>query len=433
MTTIPESFAQWQEAALAAPEKLASGLLERIEALPRDVGYAVFAHTPDAAALSEALEKVLRTESALKGLPTAVKDLFDWPGLPTKAGSRFLTKERPDTSAGSAVQRLMEASGLVHAGKTHLNEFAYGLSGENLHFGRVPHPTRPEGGRLSGGSSSGSAYVVGAGLMPLAFGTDTGGSVRVPAGFCGIYGVRLTPNHPLSKEGCFPLSPLFDTCGWFTRQAADMLQALDVLLPEAEGARAAQDVQLRGAYLPELTGELAPEVRSALDALAAKLLDTSVTEDASDELTQQLKELNGTFSTIQSHDACKVHEPWLDRRKADYDPVVWERIDRGRRWTSKQLEAAEKRREAVQGLVATYFETHDVLLIPTAPGPSPLPEENDVAFRMRLLDLGATGSLCGLPALSVPATLPDGLTVGLQVLFKSIESAPWKAVLNRLS
>ncbi len=431
MSGSENTFARWQEAVAGGPERAATHFLARVEALAHDTRYAVFAHVPSRKDLAQAFAQAVAGHSGpLRGIPVAVKDLFDLPGLPTKAGSRFLPCERPDTSKGSAVQRLMTDHGLVYAGKTHLNEFAYGLSGENVHFGSVPHPTKPQGGRLSGGSSSGSAFAVGAGLTPLAFGTDTGGSIRVPAAFCGVVGLRLTPEHPLSKDGCFPLSPLFDTAGWFTTDAEDMRQSIETLLPEL-GADAASEAKVTGAFLPGLAGELEPEAATVLERLARTLVEAPADAATEADLTQELTGLHTTFSTIQSHDAFGVHEPWLDKHRGEYDPVVWDRIDRGRRWTPKQLESARERRTQLLARLSAYFESHSVLLIPAVPGPSPQSKDNDLSYRQRLLDLGAPGSLGGYPALSLPVKLSGGLTVGLQVLFPNVGTACVRTVLER--
>ncbi|MGF1449332.1 MAG: amidase [Opitutales bacterium] len=431
MSGSENTFSRWQEAVAGGPEHAAAHYLARVEALADDTRYAVYAHVPARDDLAQAFAQAVSEHTgALRGIPVAVKDLFDVPGLPTRASSRFLAQERADTSSGSAVQRLMANHGLVYAGKTHLNEFAYGLSGDNVHFGSVPHPKKPQGGRLSGGSSSGSAFAVGAGLTPLAFGTDTGGSIRVPAAFCGIVGLRLTPEHSLSKDGCFPLSPLFDTAGWFTSTPEDMRQSIEVLLPQL-GADCGEDFKITGAYLPELAGPLDAEVAAALERCARSLLDTPADAGLEADLTQALAELHSTFSTIQSHDAYGVHAPWLDKHRSEYDPVVWDRIDRGRRWTPKQLNTAREHRAAVVAQIGSYFDAHTVLLIPATPGPSPLAKENDLRYRQRLLDLGAPGSLGGYPALSLPVPLGDGLTVGLQVLFPSLERAGARQVLER--
>ena len=164
----------------------------------------------------------------LHGVPYLLKDLFDLAGVPTNAGSTFLDRARGTPTRDSALPLRLRELGAACAGKTHLVEFAAGLFGDNSHYGDCPHPHFPD--RLSGGSSSGSAALVAAGVVPLAVGTDTGGSVRVPAAFCGLYGFRLTPRDDFIRDA-MPLSPSLDTAGWFTANAGDMLTAWEALVP----------------------------------------------------------------------------------------------------------------------------------------------------------------------------------------------------------
>ena len=168
-----------------------------------------------------------RAGTPLRGVPYLLKDLFDVAGLPTFAGSLFLPEVRPKPESDSRIVKSLAAAGAVIAGKTQLFEFAWGLTGENAHYGDCEHPHFP--GRTTGGSSSGSALAVAADIVPFAVGTDTGGSIRVPAAFCGIFGYRGTPGDALISDAV-PLSPRFDTAGWFTRSAADMRSVMDALV-----------------------------------------------------------------------------------------------------------------------------------------------------------------------------------------------------------
>src|ERR671936_928641 len=165
-----------------------------------------------------------RPEEAGEGIALAVKDLFDTAGLVTTYGSAIFAEHVPESTAEAV--RLLEQAGYANVGKTNLHEFAYGTSSENEHFGTVPNPIAP--GRIAGGSSGGSAAALAAGLADVALGTDTGGSIRIPAACCGVAGLK--PTHGLvSLEGCYPLAPSFDHGGPLARSVARLTEAMAAL------------------------------------------------------------------------------------------------------------------------------------------------------------------------------------------------------------
>ena len=252
--------------------------------------------------------------------PFVAKDLFDIAGLPTRAGSSFLDEVRGEPAETSKLVESLQSNGMVFAGKTQLNEFAFGLSGENPHSGDCPHPTVP--GALTGGSSSGSAWAVASGLVPFALGTDTAGSIRVPAAFCGIYGLRLVPN-AWSRVGCFPLSPSFDAVGWFTSTAEDMRRASLVLLSETK------ETLGRGLYLEQFLGDYDPALKQASDRLA-QYLELERDRELENWGWGSIRGCEGAFDVLRNREAFEVHEAWIDLMKDRYSPQVWERINRGR-------------------------------------------------------------------------------------------------------
>jgi amidase/aspartyl-tRNA(Asn)/glutamyl-tRNA(Gln) amidotransferase subunit A len=304
----------------------------------------------------------------------------------------------------------------VLAAKTHLHEFAYGLTGENAHHGDCEHPRFP--GRTSGGSSSGSAAAVAAGIVPLAVGTDTGGSIRVPAAFCGLYGLRLTPKDTYIEDA-FPLAPSFDTAGWFTRNPADLQLVNRYLL----GKPPAIDREPRGVYLGfDCLGQHADEaVVSALKKAAGKFAP-AIDADTKAALATAFKDSTDAYAILQSTEAYGVHAAWLDSHRSLYSDAVWTRIDRGRRWSPAQLEAANKKWESIRSVWQNYFLTHDFLVMPATPFPALTKAECTLENRNRLLALTTPASLGGLAVLTIPVTLPDGLSSGLQIITPSPQS-----------
>lgn len=355
------------------------------------------------------------TAAPLAGVPYFTKDLFDVATLPTLAGSTFLSDARHPARDGAATVALRQA-GAVLAGKTHLHEFAYGITGENPHYGDCEHPHFP--GRTTGGSSSGSAAVVAAGIVPLALGTDTGGSVRVPAAFCGLFGFRLRPGDPWIRDA-FPLAPTFDTAGWFTATADDMRLTLETFV----GLRSSPQPP-RGCYFepPGLDPEVATACRAAAQSFAAPA--DALTHA---ELVAGFAPALDAYHTTVSAEAWAAHETWADRYRERYDPVVWQRLLRGRGLSDWQLDAAAQARARIHEVWTKFYLTHDFLVMPASPAPALTKAECTPENRTRVLTLTAPASIGGLPVLTLPVALPSGLTTGLQIIVNHPKSPvlPW--------
>jgi aspartyl-tRNA(Asn)/glutamyl-tRNA(Gln) amidotransferase subunit A len=359
-------------------------------------------------------------DHALAGVPYFAKDLFDVAGAPTFAGSTFLPDVRPTRDTDGAIVRAAQRAGLVCAGKTHLHEFAYGITGENPHYGDCEHPRFP--GRTTGGSSSGSAAAVAAGIVPLAFGSDTGGSIRVPAAFCGLFGFRLSPGDAWIKDA-FPLAPSFDTAGWFTATAADMQLTLAALI----GLRTTHR-PLHGCYLE--TPGLDKDVALAL-AKAAERFAPRADAATSGALLSGFRRALECYNTIVAIEAWQVHQAWAERYRSRYDPVVWERLNRVHSLSPEQIESAELARSALRLLWTKFFLTYDFLVMPGTPCGALFKSECTAENRARILSLTTPASVGGLPVLTIPVALPSGLTTGLQLIVNQPQSPALFAALDR--
>jgi amidase/aspartyl-tRNA(Asn)/glutamyl-tRNA(Gln) amidotransferase subunit A len=412
----PLSLADWQALAQRDPAAAAHEVHRRVAALLSPAQQrACLAVVVGEEALATAFAGV-RTGAPLAGVPYFLKDLFGLAGYPTRAGSSFLADVQPGPIGDAALVQALRAAGAVCAGKTHLHEFAYGITGENLHYGDCEHPHFP--GRTTGGSSSGSAAVVAAGIVPFAIGTDTGGSVRTPAAFCGLYGFRLTPGHPWIADA-FPLAPSCDTAGWLTRTAIDLLAVNSALLGLGTTRR-----EPRGCYLE--IGELDPAVAVACRQAAARLC-APADRATQGQLSDAFEGAALAYFVITSTEAARGHAAWLDTHREQYSPTVWQRLDRGRHWSVTESAAAEVRRRVIRHTLTSYFLTYDFLVLPATPCAALTKAECDQSHRERVLALSAPASLAGLPVLSAPVLLPSGLTTGLQVIVNSVQSPviPW--------
>jgi amidase/aspartyl-tRNA(Asn)/glutamyl-tRNA(Gln) amidotransferase subunit A len=415
------SMPEWQAFSAKDPAGAASELTHRIHTqLPEEQQRAVFSWIQTERELTATFERFAGTLAPFAGVPYALKDLYQISNLGVRAGSRFPSGILPKKERDGKFPHVLRGVGAVLAAKTHLHEFACGLTGENPHYGDCEHPQHP--GRTSGGSSSGSAAVVAAGIMPLATGTDTGGSIRVPAAFCGIYGMRTSAHHPWIEDA-FPLAPSFDTAGWFTGNAQDMITTHRFLLGATK-----PDREPRGAYAGfQALGMTADqEVAQALDATAALLAEPIATASC-DKLKIIVSKSPQTYAVLQSREAAQVHAPWLDSQKALYSGPVWERIDRGRHWSAEQIAEAEKNLQEIQAAWAAFFLEYDFLVMPATPFPALEKTACTQANRERLLALNTPASLGGLPVLTVPVMLPSGLSSGLQVIVNTNQSPviPW--------
>lgn len=333
----------------------------------------------------------------LDGETVAVKDLFAVAGQRVGAGNPAWLAAAPVQEAhADAVARLL-AAGAGVAGIARTEEFAYSLTGANAHYGTPPNPRAP--GRISGGSTSGPATAVAAGEASVALGTDTGGSVRVPAAYQGLWGIR--PTHgAVADGGLLPLAPSFDTVGWLARDAATLARVGEVLLPEDQAALP------DGAPLvvsDALLGLAAPEVRDAVGRLA---------RDAGAGAADWAPEPAwlAAFQTLQAAEAWAVHGPWLADRMDTLGPAVRGRFERAR--LIGAVDAATARAAVVRARAEIRDRLGErVLVLPSTATVAPRPEEAEAAREATML-LTCVAGIGGLPAVSVPVTTASGLPAG---------------------
>jgi len=454
-TPDPLPFAAWQA---LTPAAAAREVHHRVVALPSPLRHAAVAWLRPEAELAAQLggpasrpavdgqETVPPSPApgSLRGIPYLLKDLFDYAGVETRAGSTFLHRVRPLPTHSSRIVGELTQAGAACAGKTHLVEFASGLTGENPHYGDCPHPRFPD--RLSGGSSSGSAALVAAGVAPLAIGTDTGGSVRVPAAWCGLYGFRLTPDDALIRDA-FPLAPTLDTAGWFTTNAADMLttcQAFSgrVSPPDEPNVTTASTPahpedspypsKLRGCYINarKLVPGMDPAVATACDYAAASL-SAHADPVAEASLVLSWHHAVEAYVTIGMSEAHTVHRNWLAPYHENYDPVIWRRFPAAGHFPAADIAAARQRLAEIRSVWRDFFRAYDFLVLPAVPCAAPTKAEATAELRRNILTLTAPASLGGLPVLSIPVPLASGLTAGLQIVVPGVDSPVIESLLNR--
>jgi len=368
----------------------------------------------------------------LAGVPFAVKNLFDVQGLPTRAGSKINRDLKPSPRDATLIER-MEAAGAVLVGALNMGEYAYDFTGENVHDGPSRNPHDPT--RMSGGSSGGSGGAVGGGLVPLALGSDTNGSIRVPSSFCGIFGLKPTYGR-LSRARSFPFVPSLDHLGPFARSVEDLALAYDAMQgPDPDdpacAARPAEPV----------SALLAQGIDGVRVAIAGGYFQHNVFPEAVEAVARVAKAL-GARQTVEIPEAARaraaayvitttegasLHLDRLRRRPNDFDPAVRDRLLAGAMIPAPLVDRAQKFRRWFRDQMLQLFESFDVILAPATPGIAPMLGQttfvvDGVEWPVRA-NIGLHTqpiSFIGLPVVAVPIPL-EPMPIGVQII-----AAPWR-------
>jgi amidase len=355
-----------------------------------------------------------RAQGPLAGLSFAVKDVFAVRDHRSSAGHpAWERSHEPAHHDARAVSQLLEAgAGLV--GVTILDELAYSLAGQNPHYGTPVNPRAPQ--RLCGGSSCGSAAVVAASFCDFALGTDTGGSVRVPASFCGLLGIR--PSHGrLSVEGVVPLAPSFDTVGFLAREVETFERVASVLFGAAQPTRPVHLLVAEDAF-----ARCEPELRTLLRTTlgrAARALE--LPPEPVQLAPRGFEPLRTAFRRLQAREVWATHGQWVTRESPEFSGPVGERFAMARKlFESGEGDAEDSAlRKSLRDTLDAMLAPHVLLCLPAAPGIAPRLDESGPeleAFRAATLELTAPASLAGVPQLVVPAREYQGAPVGLSFL-----------------
>src|SRR3954454_6409671 len=352
------------------------------------------------------------THGPLQGLTFAAKDLFDVAGHPTGGGNHDWARTNPvPTRHAWAVQTLLDA-GATLIGKTITDEVSLGILGENAFDGTPLNSKAPD--RVPGGSSSGSAAAVAAGLCDTALGTDTGGSVRVPASFCGLHGIRPTHGQ-LNLAGMLPQASSSDTTGWFARDATTFARVSSVLLGEEPAAALPQTLLIA----VDAFGFADPEVVAALQPMVERL--TRLIGSVRDEVMapQGLSVWARAQRTLQPVEAWNTFRAWIERDNPRFAFSVARSLIAGSQVPAVEHGWAALMRQEARGRMAYLLPPGTILCLPTTPFPAPkkgLPLPVLDPLRNRITCLCAQGGLTGVPQVNLPGATVDGAPVGLSII-----------------
>lgn len=353
-----------------------------------------------------------RDGGPLSGLTAAVKDMFDIRGERTGGGNpEWLAASAPATANAAVVERLLNAGATI-VGKTVCDEFFYSLAGINEHYGTPRNPRAP--GRVPGGSSSGSAAAVAACACDFALGSDTGGSVRVPASFCGLYGIRPTHGR-VDMTGAMGMSPSFDTVGWFAA-APGLLRKVGTTLLGDGAVRVPVTTVLLGKDCFSLADEAVGAALGAFLTRSAALLPIAgeivVAPDGYDAWRE-------TFRIVQAREIWAIYGAWMDAHRPQLGSGIRERFAFARTVGEKEGEAARRMLAETRAAIRDRMAPGTVLLIPTTPCIAPRNEASAAEqedFRLRTMCLTCIAGLGALPQVTVPVGTVAGAPIGLSLV-----------------
>ena len=427
-----------------SPVEVVRAHLERITALDGSLRAFITLTAEEALAAAREAERAVtagRPLGPLHGVPLGLKDLFDTAGIRTTGGSKILAERVPSADA-TVVRRLREA-GMIVLGKLNMVEFAYGPEGLNVHYGHTRNPWDARVHRMPGGSSSGSGAAVAAGLVPVALGSDTGGSIRIPCSLCGLTGLKPTYGR-VSRTGVLPLSWSLDHAGPMARSAADCALALGAMaghdpadpttsprpVPDYAAALTGDVRGLRvGLLRPFFLESATAEVRAAVEAAATALGKAGAVVD--EVGVPSVRHVAAAALAVVASEALAYHATWLRTRAGDYDPDVRRRLMLGAFVSGVHYVRGQQARAVIRREVDEALARHDVLLAPATPIPAPPIDARQTTLgdgpsdtRTALIRLTRPFNLSGHPACSLPCGFTaDGLPIGMQVVGRPFDEA----------
>jgi aspartyl-tRNA(Asn)/glutamyl-tRNA(Gln) amidotransferase subunit A len=433
--TIRELGARYARRELS-PVEVTRAILARVRELDGPINAFITVTEEEALRDAERAEKVFARGASLgplHGVPISLKDLYWTRGVRTTGGSKILADWVPDEDG--AVTAKLKRAGAVLIGKTNLHEFAFGATNENPHHGPTRNPWSRD--RIPGGSSGGSAAAVAAGMGYASMGSDTGGSIRLPAALCGVVGLKPTYG-AVSRYGVLPLSWSLDHAGPLARTVEDVAIVMNAVAGHdardpASARRVVHDfvaaldgkvAGLRIGLLREYLGEgVQPEIARAVRKAADDLADLGAV--VSEVSAPEVEQAAGASIGILYPEAAAVHERWLAERPADYGADVLGRLTQGAKLTGVQYLKAQRARRALVERFAGLFRQIDLLAAPTVPILAPtLEESRGDAPRAALLGYTRLFNVLGLPACSLPCGFSSGgLPIGLQLVGRPFEDA----------
>lgn len=351
-------------------------------------------------------------QGPLAGLTAAVKDMYDIEGYRTGGGNPdWLAAQHPAKATCPAVRKILDAGATV-IGKTICDEFFFSGAGANIHYGTPINPRAP--GRLPGGSSSGSASATASGACDFALGSDTGGSVRMPASYCGLYGIRPTHDR-VDLSDAMPMAPSFDVAGWFANGAGVFRQVGKVLLEGEREEAAIKNLIILDDAFAQADPSVATLIQNALLTFANELPKARHEHIAPDGLDVWRE----SFRILQGHEIWKIYGDFITHKKPKLGPGIRERMQFSSTISDRDAEKATLVRRRAREHIRSIVTPGTLLALPTAPAISPradTPHDELENFRVRVMRLSCISGMSGLPQVTIPIGTVDDCPVGLSLI-----------------
>lgn len=399
-----------QTRAIQAPETAYTDFLKHVEKLsPVEQKSLIASRADQINCTSKLLEHSSDTDKPLRGLTYVLQDIFDAPGHPTTCGAPFVDAFEGTVDDASTLYERLDACGATLMAKTVPAEFGVDPRGRNQHYGDLQHPLGAE--YTAGGGSGTSVRAVQAGLAPVAFGVDSCGGMRIPCAFQGCFGFRMGQN-ALIQHGVFPVMPSVESIAWAAKDLTHLRLVYAALYPTAT-ENCASDI--KGVYIDDAGCRVAPTVKASLRPLTQAL---EIDEDPSLQtaLRRAFKGAGNALQLLQSRELYTIHQYWVDEYREHYDAYLLRRIYRGMECSTTEVEQSNQTQEHIRHAIAQLFQTHDFLIMPVSPIPTPTQEEWNIDLEADLMQLNAPASLGVHSALIIPTDCGNNRSAAAQII-----------------
>ncbi|MGB0743368.1 MAG: amidase family protein [Opitutales bacterium] len=404
------NFSEWRKLAKNDYRQVVEAFFTRYNKLSVDGKRAFIATHPERGVLLQRIKAAcIEEDEALAGVPYFLQDMFDTQGLPTQCGAAFDEPFEAPVENTCLLAQILANQGATYLAKTVPTEFGWDMCGQNRSFGDSPHTSGLS--YVSGGGAGTCAYAVADGWVPIAFGLDTCGGIRIPAAFHGLFGFRME-NNRYARDGVFPIVPSLDSVGWMTANVEDLLSSFKLFYNYLSHST---DALPRGFLLGDTTQNANALTKAGLMKLIRSL---DVDEDPARNklITPIFQQATKAFQVIQNREMYSVHRYWIEEYGSRYDPRLLKQIKAGRTYSPAESEEASHVQQNLRAILISFFREYDYLVLPVSPVPTPEKTEWDTGLEEEILNLNAPLSLSFLPALILPFPCGEGVFNAAQII-----------------